>query len=247
MIYNVTMERYFFINEKDYKVNDIIEITGIEHNHISKVLRMRVGDKIVCLPNNNLLIYCEIISFSKIATTCKIEKIEESKNECKSSLTVFVPLLKSDKFEFLITKLSELGIKKIVPFKSKFMTAQKGNDKTERQLQIAKDACKQCRRGKLIEIAKLIEFEQMLKEIQTFDLAFFAYENERTSKLQDIDISNLNNIAMIVGSEGGFSQEEAERIVEANAKIISLGNRILRAETACLALASILQYKLGEI
>lgn len=242
------MERYFFVKSGSYKVGQEIKIDGIEHNHISKVLRSKVGDKIVCLPNNGMLLYCEIVSFSKVETVVKIERIEKSESECESSLTVFVPLLKSDKFEFLITKLTELGVKKIVPFESEFMTAkQSKNDKSERFLQIAKDACKQCRRARLIEIENMISFDEMLKQIKNYDFAFFAYENERMKKLSSFDLSGVKNVAMIVGSEGGFSSEEANKIVQANAQIISLGNRILRAETACIALASVLQFKLGEI
>lgn len=249
------MERYFFVESGNYKVGDQIKIEGIEHNHISKVLRSKVGDKIVCLPNDGTLLFCQIVSFSKLATTVKIDRVEQSESETKTSLTVFVPLLKSDKFEFLITKLTELGVKKIVPFESQFMTAKPTkNDKTERYTQIAKDACKQCRRAKLIEIENLISFDEMLNQIKNYDYAFFAYENERTQKLSSFNLQSSTvegclhkNIAMIVGSEGGFSTQEAEKIVNANAKIISLGNRILRAETACLALASILQYKLNEI
>ncbi|MGN1227143.1 MAG: RsmE family RNA methyltransferase [Christensenellales bacterium] len=241
------MERFFFIENKDYKVNDKIEISGIEHNHISKVLRMKIGDKIVCLPNNGLLIYCEIVSFSKQVTICKVEKIEQSSNECDTSLTVFVPLLKSDKFEFLITKLTELGVKKIVPFVSTFMTAKQGNDKTERFIQIGKDACKQCRRAKIIEIGNLLAFDEMLKTISTYDMTIFAYENEKTSKLKDINLNGCQNVAMIVGSEGGFSEKEAEQISNSGAKTVSLGKRILRAETAVITLASILQYELNEI
>ena len=242
------MERYFFVNSGDYKVNQQIKIEGTEHNHISRVLRLKVGDKIVCLPNNGMLLHCEIVAFSKAETIVKIVKIEKSENECKSSLTVFVPLLKSDKFEFLITKLTELGIKKIVPFVSEFITAKPPKtDKGERYLQIAKDACKQCRRAKLLEVDKLISFEEMLKQIKNYDATFFAYENERVKKLSAFNLSGVNNVAMVVGSEGGFSLNEANKIVNAGAQIITLGNRILRAETACIALASILQFKLGEI
>lgn len=241
------MERYFFVSEKDYKINEIINISGVEHNHISKVLRCKVGDKIVCLPNNDLLLECEIVGFTKQQTSVKVLNISNGQSECKTNLIVFVPLLKSDKFEFLITKLTELGVKKIIPFESQFMTAKQGNDKSERYLQIAKDACKQCRRTRLIEIAPLISFDEMCKQINDFDKVVFAYENERTKRLKDIDFKGLSNVAMIVGSEGGFSEDEAKQIVENGAEIVSLGNRILRAETACLTLASILQYKLNEI
>lgn len=245
----IVMERYFFIEENPtYAVGQLISITGIEHNHISKVLRSKVGDKIVCLPNNGNLLHCTIVAFSKTETKVKVESIEQSQTETKSNLTVFVPLLKSDKFEFLIAKLTELGVKKIVPFQSQFMTAKPSkSDKTDRLTQIAKDACKQCRRAKLIELENLITFDELVARIDDYDYAFFAYENERMHKLSAFDLSSANNVAMIVGSEGGFSEDEVSRLTATKAEIISLGNRILRAETACITLASILQYKLGEI
>lgn len=243
----MTMNRYFFVNEGDYKPNQIFSITGQEHNHICKVLRMKVGDKIVCLPNNNMLINCEIVSFSKEETKVRILGVEESQNECKTSLTVFVSLLKSDKFEFLITKLTELGVKKIVPFETKFMTAKQNKNKNERLNQIAKDACKQCRRARVIDIEKCLTFNQMLERINKYDKAIFAYENEKATLLTSIDVSQSNNVAIIIGSEGGFDCDEAEKIKNAGAITVSLGKRILRAETAVIALASIMQYKLNEI
>lgn len=241
------MERYFFVENANYNIGDIIKISSVEHNHISKVLRMKMNDKIVCLPNNGELLEATIIGFSKNETQVKIDKIKQCETECKTNLIVYVPLLKGDKFEFLITKLTELGVKKIIPFKSQYMTAKQGNDKSQRLNQIAKDACKQCRRARIIEIGELIEFDDMLSQIENYDITIFAYENERQCNLKDLDLSKFTNVSMIVGSEGGFSEEEVEKIVNAKAQIVSLGNRILRAETAVLTLASIIQYKLGEI
>lgn len=241
------MERFFFVEKGDYKVGDFIDIVGVEHNHLSKVLRSKVGDKIVCLQNDGKLMFCEIVSFSKVATRVTIEKIEHSQNECETSLTAFLPLLKGEKFEFLVTKLSELGVKKIIPFKSVFATAKEGRDKSQRLEQIARDACKQCRRANTIEIENVLEFDEMVERIKDFDSVIFAYENERQSKLSALDFEKKKNVAFIVGSEGGFSEDECEKIVNAGAKIVSLGNRILRAETAVITLASILQYKLNEI
>lgn len=242
------MSKMFFVDEKEYNVNDKIEISGTEHNHLAYVLRMAVGDEIICLANDGNEMICQIIEITKKYTIVRVKEIKKSITNPTRKVTLYVSLLKGEKFKFLITKLTELGIDRIVPFESEFMTAKKGNDKTEKFTQVARDACKQCHRSKLITIDNVITFDEMCKQIKNYDLSIFAYENEKTKAVKDLfNGSNYQNISVIIGSEGGFSLNEVNKLVDAGACIVTLGKRILRAETACLTLSSIVMYELGEL
>jgi 16S rRNA (uracil1498-N3)-methyltransferase len=237
-----------FYIEEDLKVGKLFNLIGSEHNHLSKVLRSKVGEVVLVYNNTNFLFTCEIKDIKKEFTTLCVISREEAKTNPKSNLTLFVALLKGEKFEFLITKLTELGVSCIVPFESEFCTSKNVRDKETRQKQIAIDAIKQCKRTKLIEISKPLKFNEMLSSLNAFDKVLFAYEKDENHSLKDVlkEIKSNEKVAVIVGSEGGFSEKEAEEIVKSGAIQISLGNRILRAETACVALSTIVLNHLGE-
>lgn len=238
------MKRYFFV-DKTAKVGEFITIEGQEHIHISKVLRLSIGDEIVCLPNDESALNASITEINKKTTTIKVESIEHPQQETSTHLTVYVAMPKGDKFEFLITKLTEIGVKRIIPFASEYSIA-KPLDKTERYLTIAREACKQCRRTKIIDVGSPITFDNLLEQIKDYDKVIFASELEQSNNLSSVALNDAKKVAVIIGSEGGFSQAEASKIQEAGALSITLGPRILRAETAGLVVPTIVQYLLGE-
>ena len=238
------MKRYFFINETG-KQGDHLTIDGQEHTHISKVLRLKIGDEIVCLPNDGSLLNSTIISIDKSKTIVRVDSIEHPDVESHTRLTVYVAMPKGDKFEFLITKLTEIGVARIVPFESEYIVAKPLNKK-DRYLTIAKEACKQCRRTRLIEVDEPMSFDKMLDSIKEYDVVVFASELEKEHTINELDFTGVKNVAVIIGSEGGFSEREANQIVSQGAVSITLGKRILRAETAGLVVPAIVQYMLGE-
>ena len=170
-----------------------------------------------------------------------IEKTYNNANP-KANIVLFQGLPKGDKLELIIQKLNELGISKIIPFDSDFTIAKFNSSKLERLNKIAVESSKQCGRSKSLQVESCISFKQMIEEINKFQTVLFAYENERTTYLKDINL--LGDIAIIVGSEGGFSEKEVNALLKTNAKIVGLGNRILRCETASIAMASYLSLKL---
>jgi 16S rRNA (uracil1498-N3)-methyltransferase len=234
--------RRFFI-EKDIKVGEKIEIAGEEAKHIM-VLRHNIGEKI--LINDKI---CEIKNISKQGI--EVEAIEEEKKIGIPSvnITLFQALLKSDKLEFVIQKAVELGVCKIKPFISKNVIVKLNDSdkikKIDRWNKISKEASKQCGRSDIVLVENIISFNAMLEELQGYDLVLIAYENEVQS-LKEVIQKNINakNIAIIIGAEGGFEKDEVLEILkQENAKSVSLGSRILRAETASLNLISILMYE----
>ena len=238
----------FFIDKQDLVIGNEIVIDGVEHNHLSRVLRLKVDDEIQIYNNSDNIYYCTILTINKKFTKVKINSIQKSNTNPQCKVDVFIALLKGDKLEFLITKLTELGITTLIPFESEYSIGKNVGDKKNRFLQIAKDACKQCKRTKLINIEQAISFNKMVEQLKNYNKVIFAYENYKDTNLTD-DLNNLaknDNVAIIVGSEGGFSEKEVNQICSNGATCVSLGNRILRAETACIMLSTIVLEKMGE-
>ncbi len=238
----------FFTDIQNIKQGDELFLDEVEHNHLSRVLRCSVGEEIELYNNTENSYICTILSITKKQTQIKVNKVIQAKTNPVSDVTVYTAMLKGEKFEFLITKFTELGIKAIVPFESEFCIGKQSVNKKDRFLQIAKDACKQCKRTKLLDVKEPITFKEMLKDIQEYDYVLFAYEKNQDGSLNKVldKMPKNKKVALVIGSEGGFSEKEAEQIIQAGAHCVSLGNRILRAETASIMLASVVLYKLDE-
>lgn len=239
------MARRFFI-EKEIENNEEFEIVGEEAKHIM-ILRYNIDEEI--LVNDKL---CKILSMTKQAIRCVALKQEDEKGIPNLKVTLFQALLKSDKMEFVIQKAVELGAIQIVPFTSKNIVVKLDEKdkirKTERWNKISVEASKQCGRSDIVKVEKTLEFKEMLEELKKFEKVIIAYENE-TNSLKNILRSNVDikDIAIIIGAEGGFEVEEVEKILKNdNSVSVSLGERILRAETASLNLLSILMYELEK-
>ena len=165
-------------------------------------------------------------------------------------LTIFQGLAKADKIEYIIQKCSELGVYEIVPVELKRCVVKlDGKDKLkkiERWQKIAEVAAKQSLRNDILEVHKIVSFNEMLEKFKEFDYVIMAYEKEDNSLKNVIkNITDLNSkIAVVIGPEGGIDEVEAEKIVEAGAKSVSLGKRILRTETAPVAISAIIMYEL---
>ena len=119
-------------------------------------------------------------------------------------------------------------------------------DVKDKMQEISNQSIKQCKRSIPMNVSDVMVFDEMVKSLSKYDIVIFANECEKTASLKEIDISKNDNVAIIIGSEGGFSEKEIAKIVKANGKSVSLGKRILRAETAAIALTSVIMCKVGE-
>jgi len=219
-------------------------IDGKEARHIS-VLRHKVGDIIQVNDKK-----CEVVEMSKDEIVCEVVGDAEVRGVPKTKVTLFQALLKSDKMEFVIQKAVELGVSSIVPFISKNVVVKlEGKDKVkkvERWNKISVEASKQCGRSDVVEVSEILRFEEMLERFSEVDLVLFAYENETEGLKETLSqYADNKRIAIVIGAEGGFDASEAGCVISAgeNVKSVSLGSRILRAETASLFLLSILMYE----
>lgn len=236
------MRRFF--TEKADKPEMIM--CGAEHKHLTEVLRAKSGDAVIICPNDGTDYIYEVKSIDKKSTTLIFLREERNNAETEIDLTVFFALLKGDKSELVVTKLTELGVKCIVPFVSEFTV--KIGDKTDRLKRAATEACKQCGRSVLPAISDVIDFPDIIPLMKDFDKVVFAYEGAYVSgsRIKDVISGNEKRVALIVGAEGGFSEKEVQTLNSHGVPAVTLGKRILRAETAAIAAASVLLYICGE-
>lgn len=232
------------------KVNsDVIRITGEDANHIGRSLRMRVGDDLtVCSEGRDH--HCRISAITSDEVVLEVLSSELCAAEPTVNITLYQAVPKSDKLNTIIQKSVELGAVKIVPVITKRCVARpdkKDFDKKLARLQkIAEAAAKQSGRGIIPEVTSVITFEKAVEEMKKADRAMLFYE-EGGVRFSDVPLSNARDIAVFIGSEGGLDPEEAEYAKKAGIYNVWLGNRILRCETAPVAVISILMHLTGNM
>lgn len=216
--------------------NDEVLITGENANHIKNALRMKIGEKLT-LCDKSLNYECEITEICADGVRVKVLDVLPNISEPDVNITLYQCLPKGEKFELVIQKAIELGVSKIVPVISSRCVSRpdskKAKKKNERYNKIALSACEQSGRGKKIEVAKQIDFKTAVNESRNNELTILFYEGGG-APLKEI-VAKQKSIAIFIGPEGGFSQEEVEILEQSGAKTATLGKRILRTETAPLA------------
>ncbi len=237
----------FFVNTSDISDN-IITIKDKDAYHIARSLRMAVGDEISVCDDGGAVYLARLTKIRDEECSAEITSKMETFTESPVEITLYMAYPKGDKLETIVQKSVELGASVIVPFESSRCIKRPAEDKlakiSERLNRIAEEAAKQCKRSKLPSVERMIKFPELLTKIGGYDLTLFCYEGEGTESLKSIlgkYAKQDGRIAVIIGSEGGFSEAEAKAITDAGAKCVNLGPRILRCETApdyCLAAIS---------
>jgi len=233
--------RRFFGREENGK----IFIEEDELNHVKNVLRMSVGDELLVCLGDEFEYACEIENFTQKEAVCKIIGKQKCVGNPSKNIVLFQSITKREKFEFIIQKATEIGITKVVPFESEYCIAKVTENKVDRLNAIALNACKQCERSIVLEVGNCLNVNEVIQQFKNFDIVLFA--NERTDIGEPLKgLDKFKNIAIIVGSEGGFSQKEKEKFIEAGAVSISLGKRIYRCETASVVMMGIVSVMSGN-
>jgi len=243
--------RKIFVDKEKIKEN-FAYIEGKDTHHIINVLRLKKGDEIV-ISDGSTEYQTSIYGVEKNRVILFLESKLQSNTESSIEIALFQGLPKSDKMELIIQKCTEIGVKKFIPIITRYSVVDIKNSnlnkKIERWNKISREACKQSGRTSLPEICMPISFEEALKQIEEFDLCIIPYEKEKTLKLKEVldGVKNIKKVAIFVGPEGGFSEEEVDLALRYSAKLVSLGPRILRTETAAISVCSIVMYELGDM
>lgn len=241
----------FFIDESNISKNDgetVVTLFGDDAHHISRSLRMAAGEKIEVCDKSGTVYLCELCGFFEKEVTCRVIESAPSVSEPSVKITLFQALPKGDKMETIIQKSVECGVYKIVPFRSELcvvrLDAKDGEKKRERWQRISESAAKQSGRGIIPEVSSPLDFKIAIEQAMKSDLVLFCNECEREKSLRDaLGGTDAKSISVIIGSEGGFSQREADYIAKSGAASVSLGKRILRCETAPTFVLSAISYE----
>lgn len=248
----------FFVSSNQIN-NDLQEITIVDEDvkHISKVLRLEIGDEIEVSDGQENLYIGEILEINKNKVIAKIKTEWLSTTESNINITLFQSIPKSTKMDWIVQKATELGVKSIVPVSSERTIVQFGNSKDaekkrERWEKIALEAAKQSKRGVVPTVEQPIAFKESLSMGKSNDLNILAYEKESNIGLKKIlnqfgEENPIKNIGIWIGPEGGFDDKEISLLEKFKFETITLGPRILRTETAGAALISALMYAVGDL
>ncbi|SDI85471.1 16S rRNA (uracil(1498)-N(3))-methyltransferase [Alteribacillus bidgolensis] len=243
------MQRYF-VKPENMTVSHVV-VTGEDVKHISKVMRMAPGDKIVCLDNQGRQVVSKINDINQDFVKADIIQEIHENNELPLHVTIAQGLIKGDKLDLVIQKGTEFGASAFYLFSADRSVVKwdgkKINKKLERLQKIAKEAAEQSGRRIIPSITFFSSWKEMLKEKQNHDANVFLYEENAKKKLHS-DLSEVLNLSpasllAIIGPEGGVSEEEASAYRKECFRNISLGPRVLRSESASLYLLAALSYQ----
>lgn len=243
---------YHFFVEEEQVNGENAYIKGSDVNHIVNVLRMRVGEELLISVKGDWDYLCKIEKTNSDRVDLKVlESMEQRELPVKITLLQGIP--KSDKLEMIIQKAVELGVSEIIPVKTKRVVVKidekKADAKVNRWNAVAESAAKQSKRSIIPKVCEPMSIDNALEIVKDFGVKLIPYENadgiDKTRKILD-SMDKTRNIAVFIGPEGGFEETEVERIKNSGFEVITLGKRILRTETAGLALLGNIMIRLEE-
>lgn len=240
--YSPIMEiKRFFAKPQDVTQNEVVLRDG-EFYHAVKVLRFKVGYRMVVCADGHTDIFAEVTDIGKDFLRAKIYATEENRTETEKRVTLYQCVAKET--DFIVQKAVELGVKRFVPVISRYVNASVN---TERLRKIILESSKQCGRASLMELSEPIPFSQAVAQAEKEEqLILFPYERADEGNIRD-SVQSETQIGLFIGSEGGFSEDEAEALRKIGAKVVTLGKRILRAETAAVAALTLTLDSAGEM
>ena len=243
---------HFFVNPEQVE-DGLIRITGSDVNHIKNVLRIKQGEEMLVSDGTGRDYLCQAEESFPQEVTVRILETEEEGRELPSRIWLFQGLPKSDKMEFIIQKAVELGAAGIVPVSTRNtvvkLDPKKEEAKVKRWQAIAESAAKQSKRSLVPRVSGIMTLKEAFDyvESQGFSVRLIPYEHEAgmDGTKTELDAAGPGqDIAVFIGPEGGFDEREIELALSKGVRPISLGRRILRTETAGLALLSVLMMRL---
>lgn len=243
---------YHFFVEEEQVNGENAYISGSDVNHIVNVLRMKIGEELLISVKGDWDYLCKIEEIESDRVNLKVlESMEQRELPIKLTLLQGIP--KSDKLEMIIQKAIELGVSEIIPVKTNRVVVKIDEKKTQAKVNrwnaIAESAAKQSKRSIIPKVLKPQTIDNALEIVKDYGVKLLPYENaDGIKKTKDIlnSLDSKNNIAVFIGPEGGFEEAEVKKSTDSGFEVITLGKRILRTETAGLALLSNIMIRLEE-
>lgn len=243
---------YHFFVEEEQVNGENAYISGSDVNHIVNVLRMKIGEELLISVKGDWDYLCKIEEIENDRVNLKLlESMEQRELPIKLTLLQGIP--KSDKLEMVIQKAIELGVSEIIPVKTNRVVVKieekKQASKVARWNAIAESAAKQSKRSIIPKVLNPQTLDNALEIVKDYGVKLLPYENaDGIKKTKDIlnSLDSKNNIAVFIGPEGGFEEAEVKKSIDSGFEVITLGKRILRTETAGLALLSNIMIRLEE-
>ena len=245
----------FFIDKNQINIPEkTAVITGSDRNHIKNVLRMKEGEEVsLMVPGDDNEYRCSVSGYTDDTVELKLLFIKESNVELPCEVVLYQALPKADKMELIITKSVELGVSRIVPVASSRSIVKLEGDRQDKKIArwntISETAAKQSKRAVIPKVSSVMTVEEALKDCNGFDHKMIPYEladhdsmNETRKAIESIKPGS--RVAVFIGPEGGFEDEEVSLAVDAGFVPITLGHRILRTETAPLVVLSWISYSI---
>ena len=247
------MRRFFTAPEAVQ--GEYIEFDADLAHHMGKVLRLAPGEQVTVCTGDGMVYVAELESFRKDSVTAKILETLENQKETEVEIVLYQGMPKGDKLELIIQKCTELGVSAVIPVETGrsivHLDSKKAEKKIERWQKIAHEASQQSKRVQVPEIGPYLSWKQCLNQLKADEgLMIIFWEDEQTQSLKALLKSQEKKpakINLIVGPEGGLSEEEVNQLREIGAVSASLGKRILRTETAGMAGVSIILYEYDEM
>ena len=244
---------YKFFVEKSQMNDEAIRVTGSDLNHMKNVLRFKLGKEVLASDGEGNDFLCAIEGYEEGYALLKVVHRVEMSTELPVEIVLYQGLPKKDKLELVIQKSVELGAAKIVPLAMKRSIVKLDEkSKVKKQIRwqaIADAAAKQAKRGIQPEVGIPVSMKAIKEELSSYDLLLIPYENALgmpyTREVLS-EVKNCDRIGIVIGPEGGFDPEEINYLTGIGGKVISLGKRILRTETAGLALMSYLMIDMED-
>lgn len=242
---------YHFFAKHENIFENYILIDGEDVNHMKNVLRMNENDKILISSGDNIDYHCYIAKMNSDTILANIESINEEGNELPSKIYLFQGLPKADKMELIIQKAVELGAYELIPVAMKRSVVKvekkKEDSKLKRWNGISESAAKQSKRSIIPTVSGIMTYKEAIEYAKKLDVVLLPYEcAEGMSETKKI-ISSIQpgqSIGIFIGPEGGFDRSELDIAMNCDFKVITLGKRILRTETAGLMVLSVLMFEL---
>ena len=239
----------FFVDDAQIG-REFITITGADVNHIKNVLRMKAGEKIRVSNQQGRDYYCEISEVTDTFVQADILNEDAASTELPSKIYLFQGIPKGDRMETVIEKAVELGVYEIIPVAMKYcvvkLDAKKEATKVARWQKQAEAAAKQSKRSIIPKIHPVMSYKEAVEYAMQCDVRLVPYENERGMQGTREALSTIKagtSVSVMIGPEGGFAEDEIAQVKD-SMQVISLGKRILRTDTAGIAVMSMLMLEL---